>query len=57
MYSADLNNGQSEADLTRYTINYYRKVSETPLADPPPAHFFSFALTGCKVRVAQVWCS
>ena len=35
MGCADLNNGQSEADLTRYTIDYYRKVSETPLPDTP----------------------
>ena len=57
MHSADLNNGRSEADFTRYTIDYYVKVSEKPLAAHPPAHFFSCALTGRKARVAQVWCS
>ena len=35
MGCADLSNGRSEADFTRYAIDYYVKVSEKPLADTP----------------------
>ena len=40
MGCADLKMNASETVITRYAIDYYNKVSEKPLADPPQPRSF-----------------
>ena len=55
MAYADIHNGDSVAYPTGQTIDYNLSVSaDTHSNTPQPAPLCPRALTGCKVRVAQV---